>query len=389
MASLVNRNGTYYIQYSLGGKPHRVSLRTQSLQLAKDKVRQFESAKLRGSDSPLPMRTSIADVLTAYVADIRGRKPGKSAQTEIYHLREMFGPICEAVTITSRKVTEKSRKRALLRPRKEGQDLRRRAIVIQSPCFELITTAQVAAFISGKVQSRGLSPKTANHYRQILVRLFNWAIKQYGIRMLVNPAAAVERYREHPPRISFLTLPQIEEQFSALIDHGQLKTMVAVMIYAGLRREEVVWLTAADVDLNFSPYGVIHVRAKEVGDEKWKPKTINRAVPISSMLRPYLQTYTRRPSHGDWYFPSPDGKRWDADNFSHDLADLQKKNGLQWSAGDFRHTFGSQLAQKGESLYKISKLMGNSPEICRRHYAALTQDSLIDTVEFPTLRRTS
>ena len=55
-----------------------------------------------------------------------------------------------------------------------------------------------------------------------------------------------------------------------------------------------------------------------------------------------------------------------------------------WSALDFRHTFGSQLAQKGVSLYKISALMGNSPEICRRHYAALVPQSLRSSVEFDT-----
>jgi hypothetical protein len=37
---------------------------------------------------------------------------------------------------------------------------------------------------------------------------------------------------------------------------------------------------------------------------------------------------------------------------------------------------------KGESLYKIATLMGNSPEICRRHYAALSQESLVEAVEF-------
>ena len=57
---------------------------------------------------------------------------------------------------------------------------------------------------------------------------------------------------------------------------------------------------------------------------------------------------------------------------------------LPWMWLDFRHTFGSQLAQKGESLYKISKLMGNSPEICRRHYAALIPEEMRDTVEFDT-----
>ena len=37
---------------------------------------------------------------------------------------------------------------------------------------------------------------------------------------------------------------------------------------------------------------------------------------------------------------------------------------------------------KGESLYKISKLMGNSPEICARHYAALIPEEMGDSVEF-------
>lgn len=37
---------------------------------------------------------------------------------------------------------------------------------------------------------------------------------------------------------------------------------------------------------------------------------------------------------------------------------------------------------KGESLFKISELMGNSPDICRRHYAALTPELMRDTVEF-------
>ena len=39
---------------------------------------------------------------------------------------------------------------------------------------------------------------------------------------------------------------------------------------------------------------------------------------------------------------------------------------------------------KGESLYKISKLMGNSPEICGRHYAALIPEEMGDSVEFET-----
>ncbi len=40
------------------------------------------------------------------------------------------------------------------------------------------------------------------------------------------------------------------------------------------------------------------------------------------------------------------------------------------------------MAQKGESLYKIATLMGNSPDICRRHYAAPIPETMHDVVEF-------
>jgi hypothetical protein len=63
MASLINRNGVYYIQWYSGRKIRRRSLGTDSLQLAKDKLRQFESAQLRGLESPLPTRTPLPDIL--------------------------------------------------------------------------------------------------------------------------------------------------------------------------------------------------------------------------------------------------------------------------------------------------------------------------------------
>lgn len=132
---------------------------------------------------------------------------------------------------------------------------------------------------------------------------------------------------------------------------------------------------------------MIRVRAKTMHGELWQPKTKqNRAVPISSTLRRYLERYVPRLTPEKWFLPSPQGKRYDPDNFSRDLRIANKKAGLQWNCLDFRHTFGSHLAMKGESLYKISALMGNSPEICRRHYAALIPETLADSVEFLSQR---
>lgn len=162
-----------------------------------------------------------------------------------------------------------------------------------------------------------------------------------------------------------------------------MQPRIATLIYAGLRREELLWLTHDDIDWKAGKYGLIRVLAKTIDGASWEPKTKrNRAVPISSTLRFYLDKWRLKAGEGTWFFPSPQGVRWDADNFSQDLRAANDKAKLAWGCLDFRHTFGSQLAMKGESLYKISTLMGNSPEICRRHYAALIPEALGDSVEF-------
>jgi len=85
------------------------------------------------------------------------------------------------------------------------------------------------------MKDRGLSPKTCNHYRAILSRLFSWSMTKYGIKMPsdVNPASKVERYRERARTIRFLTLPQIDEQLAALEADPLIQTMVAVYIAVG------------------------------------------------------------------------------------------------------------------------------------------------------------
>jgi integrase len=367
VASLIIRPSktgpVYYIQFWQGGKPKRFRA-SDSLQIAKQVLRDFENAQARGEQSHLPTRTPIADVLDAYVQHIRTAKTPKSAQTDIYYLRTMFGPVCDALNVTSRTLSVKSKKR----PPKPGQDRRRKAPVIEADSLEQIATAQIAAFISGQMASRGLAPKTANRFRDTCSALFGWAMSQRGLRLPHdrNPAAAVAKYKEPAPVIRFLTLSQVEAQLAALADNVQMQTMVAVLIFAGLRREELLWLEKSDLDLAGGPHGLLRVRAKSVDGENWQPKTkINRAVPVSSALRHYLDKWQLKNAKSSWLFPSPQGKRWDPDNFSANLRGMNASKAMMWADGtpygslDYRHTFGSLLAMKGESLFKISKLMGN------------------------------
>jgi conjugative relaxase-like TrwC/TraI family protein len=58
VASLIVRGSTFYIQYMVSGKAKRVSAETESLQIAKEKLRRFETAQANGSGNPLPTRTA-------------------------------------------------------------------------------------------------------------------------------------------------------------------------------------------------------------------------------------------------------------------------------------------------------------------------------------------
>jgi len=372
MASLKRRGKNYYAQYYLGGKQKRVSLNTTSLQIAKEKLRQIESALFRDADLPLPTRTPLNKVVAAYCDHLTTVKTFRNAQRDMYYLREVFGPICDQLKVRNQSIR---RKRIQITGRKPIPP-------IEAQTFEQITTAEFADFIARQVRTKKLAPKTANRFREILTRLYNWAMEQYGVRLPnnVNPASKVERYKERAREISFLSHDQIGQQLNCLEEFSTLQTMVAMYIYAGLRRAEVLWLTKNDVDLEA---GVIRVCAKTINNEYWQPKTgHNRVVPISSKLRGYLSAYTAPETDEGWFFASPMGKRWEEDNFSSALKKVNKEKEVDWSCLDYRHTFGSHLAMKGESLYKISSLMGNSPDICRKHYAALLPESLVSVVEF-------
>ena len=74
-----------------------------------------------------------------------------------------------------------------------------------------------------------------------------------------------------------MRLDEIDQQLKALEHVPDLQAMVAVYIYADLRREELCWLTVDDVDYLAGGNGMIRVRAKTVNGEFWEPKTkVNR-----------------------------------------------------------------------------------------------------------------
>lgn len=164
-SSLKKRNGIYYLHYFENGVRKRVSLNTDSLRLAQDKQRQFDSARVRGEDATLATRTPLTEIVPAYIRHMKARFTANGFVADLSSLRKMFGPICLELEHGRRSP------KALRVP----IDGRLREAVIAASYLEQITTAQISEFIVERVQRYDLEPKTANRYRELLQRLFNWA----------------------------------------------------------------------------------------------------------------------------------------------------------------------------------------------------------------------
>jgi len=364
------------MSYYIDNKQVKKSLGTDNERIAKSKLKKLEYDLALG-DLHVASKLPTSTILEAFCRELKATRTFKSYKNDFSRLRVFFGPICSLLKpgTPGPKKNKKTNGYSTV-DRYAGKH-------VIAAHLEDISSQVINRFIAARIQEDAWSPKSANLMREILHKFFSYAIKHHGFqsrdRRHSNPAGGVERKRVPAQQIRFLQLEEIDIQLDVLAECSLIGAMVATYIYAGLRREEALWLTHEDVDFKGK---LIRVQAKTIGSEFWQPKTKrNRAVPMSKKLHEILKNYVP-PRNCAWFFPSPRGKRWNPDNFSQDLREINRKADLDWSCLDFRHTFGSHLAQKGESLFKIAELMGNSPAICRKHYAALMPERMFNTVEF-------
>jgi integrase len=375
MASLLKRGNKFYVRVYVNGKAKDIATKSSNIKIAEKLLQRIEYENATGQLARAT-KTPLAKLLEDFVAHLRANHRDKSVKNDLSRLRMIFGPLTTALEFAAKKdnLTGEVQGKP---PERDSTDAPR----VAAEYAEQITPPLINRYLDRRAATVG--PKTLNADREILYRLFRYAIEHHGLvypdPRLKNPVDGVRPRKLLAHDIHFLDAEQIKKQLDTVKGEPVLHAAVAVLIYAGLRREEALWLTREDIDRKT---GLLRIRAKTIDGQFWQPKTgRNRAVPIGTALAAVLDKY-KPPGSGPWFLPSPEGSRWDPDNFSHKLADENAKAKLPWSCLDFRHTFGSMLAQRGVSLYKISAMMGNSPEICRRHYAALIPDQFVGDVNF-------
>ena len=377
MASLLKRGKKFYVRVYVNGKAKDIATKTTNVKIAEKVLLKIEYESATGQFASAT-KTLLPKLLEDFVGHLKASHRDKSVKNDTSRLRVLFGPIVPALEPFTRKDKLTGETQGKPETRTE-LDVPR----LVAEYAEQITPPLINQYLDKRAAK--VSPKTLNEEREILYRLFTYAIVHHGLiypdTRVKNPVDGVRPRKLPAHEIRFLSIEQIAKQLNTIKNDVTLHAAVAILIYAGVRREEALWLTREDVDRK---NGLLRICAKTIEDAFWQPKTgRHRTVPIGTALAAVLDGF-KAPGPGPWLLPSPEGIRWDPDNFSHKLSDENGKAKLPWTCLDFRHTFGSILAQRGVSLYKISAMMGNSPEICRKHYAALIPDQFVGDVNFTT-----
>jgi integrase len=220
-----------------------------------------------------------------------------------------------------------------------------------------------------KITAQG-SPYQANRVVALTHRMFTLSIK-WNMRE-TNPCKGIEKNREDP-RHRYADNAELERLIAALAeDHNQQAcNVIRVCLLTGCRRGEALSMRWADLDLTNGTW------SKPASSTKQKR---HHAAPLSAPVRQllagiaekYRQEHPRQPLP-TYVFPGRGG-HGHATELKEDWRRICKAAGIvNLRVHDLRHTFASQLANRGASLALIGSLLGHSSPNTTHRYAHLFQ----------------
>jgi integrase/recombinase XerD len=170
------------------------------------------------------------------------------------------------------------------------------------------------------------------------------------------------------------------------IKNKMVKDVVVFAFYTGMRLDEIVNLRWKNVDLQN--------RTITVGDESFTTKGRNqRFIPMSEEALASLLSQRERKNftvnvlpfdfaHG-FVFCKENGEKFTGNYFSRRFKKACTASGIEKEIHfhSLRHSFASNLVQKGVPLYSIKELLGHSSISTTEIYSHLNMDSLREAVK--------
>jgi integrase len=219
------------------------------------------------------------------------------------------------------------------------------------------------------VDRPGMSKRTAAHTMAAVASIVRLAWKRGYIPS--NPAAAFDIVQFPERAFQWIrTRAEIERLLGAVGDPH--RTMFALLVLTGLRRNEALYLEWVDVDLE---QRLICVQRGPHGMPKGKRL---RYVPISDSLLPVMRRWRLLSGNvAGLVFPARRGAVMSEPAVSRMFKRAAARAGIDRAIRlhDLRHTYASHFIRDGGDIFRLSKYLGHaSVLITERTYAHLAPD---------------
>lgn len=217
--------------------------------------------------------------------------------------------------------------------------------------FEEIKRKHIESFVIYMKKEKGYKPRTRNRRLSAIKKMFSYAEQQDIIDRAPNLEDLSAITETGIP--TYLTLEESKRLLSA--PHGLLeirdKTIIATLLFAGLRISELVNLKVEDIDLLY--------RVMKVTGKGSKQREIPIQYDLLVMLEKYLY-YHRTDTYHDYVFITKTGNQLTARNINKMIKKYAKLAGINKniSAHKLRHTFATMLYEDND-LLELKELMGH------------------------------
>jgi site-specific recombinase XerD len=225
-----------------------------------------------------------------------------------------------------------------------------------------------------------LHKKVSKGYRvyvRTLKAAFNKAIDWEYVKE--NYFMKIKLPKKHQTNPAFITSIQLAV-ISTQIENKTIKDIVTFAFYTGMRLNEIVNLTWRNVNLS--------TRIITVGDAEFTTKGRNqRYIPICEEVALILTFSLREkekiiPIGNSYVFCKANGDAFTGDYISKTFKKACREAGIDKDIHfhSLRHSFASNLVQKGVNLYTIKELLGHSSISTTEIYAHLNMDALKEAI---------
>lgn len=225
----------------------------------------------------------------------------------------------------------------------------------------------IESFIAARLKE-GVQRSTINRQRATLSKFFNWAISR-SMHPGPNPVRAVQKFRESPGRIRYLSPDEAARLILAAAAH--LKPIVVAALDTGGRLGELLALRRADADLDRR---IVLFRRETTKSHK------ERVVPMTDRLAGYIRDLG--PGRPDELLFVWRGLEIRTVRTAFSTARRKAGLGRDVLFHSLRHTFASWAVMNGIDLYRLQRYMGHSTSALTQRYAHLSPDFVQEGVRF-------